>query len=311
MSDTQPNVPQPSEQQPDSAAADDTATSNGTVGNGVSDVTVDPSIDPTVDPIAMSQENRRRYLINYLKSERPEYAGIVVPDDPHQQESALRALLNVRTPRQTTPDFLAVQDAYLQERARQRGIVDLDQLHPSSVDPELYLWQGDITRMATDAIVNSANDQMMGCYEPLHACVDNAVHTFAGIQLREVCFAFMQEQGHAEPAGHAKITYGFNLPARYIIHTVGPNVSGSPSKADADALASCYQSCLALSQAHDLESITFCCISTGESHFPATEAARIAVSAVQDFKKSNHSRIRVVFDVFSDEQYGIYQQLLS
>ncbi|MGN0287716.1 MAG: protein-ADP-ribose hydrolase [Atopobiaceae bacterium] len=307
MSDTQPNVPQPSEQRPDSAIAGDTATSNGAVDNNA----VNPTVDPTIDPATMSQEDRRRYLIDYLKSERPEYAGIVVPDDPHQQQSALRALLNVRTPRQTTPDFLAVQDAYLQERARQRGIVNLDQLHPSPLDPELYLWQGDITRMATDAIVNSANDQMMGCYEPLHVCVDNAVHTFAGIQLREVCFAFMQEQGHAEPTGHAKITYGFNLPARYIIHTVGPNVSGSPSKADADTLASCYRSCLALAQAHDLKSIAFCSISTGESHFPAADAARIAVSAVRDFKKDSDSHIRVVFDVFSEEQRRIYQQLLS
>lgn len=297
MSEIQPNA----FQQPDSAAADDT--SRDATG---SDVT-----SATVDPAAMSQDDRRRYLIEYLKSERPEYAGIVVPDDPRQQQSALRALLNVRTPRQTTPEFLAVQDAYLQERARQRGVVDLAQLSASPLDPELYLWQGDITRLATDAIVNSANDQMMGCYEPLHGCVDNAIHTFAGIQLREVCFAFMQEQGHAEPTGRAKITYGFNLPARYIIHTVGPNVSDSPSKANADTLASCYHSCLALAQAHDLKSIAFCSISTGESHFPAADAARIAVSAVRDFKKDSDSHIRVVFDVFSEEQRRIYQQLLS
>lgn len=267
--------------------------------------------EANVDPESMSQEQRRIYLIEALKSERSEYAGIEIPADAQEQRNVLRALMNVRLPRPTSKEVFQVQDAYLRQRAAEKGIIQLENLTPTALDPELYLWQGDITRLATDAIVNAANDQMMGCFVPLHGCIDNQIHTFAGMQLREVCFAFMQEQGHAEPTGQAKITYGFNLPARYIIHTVGPIVQTSPTRQDREDLASCYRSCLTTADAYGLTSIAFCCISTGEFHFPNQEAARIALDTVRAYKRDHASHIKVVFDVFSNSDRQIYEQLLD
>lgn len=265
-----------------------------------------------MDAKTMTQEERRRYLIEALKAEHSEYAGIEIPDDERGQRNVLRALMNVRAPQQASPEFFEVQDAYLQERAREKGITTLGELAPvSASEPDLYVWRGDITTIATDAIVNAANDQMMGCFVPLHGCIDNAIHTFAGIQLRYTCYRFMMEQGRAEPTGSAKITYGYNLPAKYIIHTVGPIVQGHVTKKDRDELASCYESCLKLAAKHDVASIAFCCISTGEFHFPNQEAAEIAVRTVREFKASTGSTIKVVFNVFKPQDEQIYRDLLS
>lgn len=266
-----------------------------------------------MDAKDMTQEERRRYLIEALKAEHKEYAGIIVPEDEQGQRDVLRALMNVRMPEGQTKEFFEVQDAYLKQRAQEKGITRLEDLSPvSAQEPDLYVWRGDITTLAADAIVNAANDQMMGCFVPLHGCIDNAIHTFAGIQLRYTCWRFMQEQGHAEPTGKAKITYGYNLPAKYIIHTVGPIVQGvRPTKQDRKELASCYRSCLELAAANDVRSIAFCCISTGEFHFPNEEAARIAVDTVRTFKQETDSDIKVVFNVFKAMDDEIYRKLLQ
>lgn len=266
-----------------------------------------------MDAKTMTQEERRRYLIDALKAEHDEYAGIEVPQDEQGQRNVLRALMNVRMPEGQSHEFFEVQDAYLRERAREKGVTHLEDLTPvSTTEPDLYIWRGDITTLATDAIVNAANDQMMGCFVPLHGCIDNAIHTFAGIQLRYTCWRFMQEQGQAEPTGKAKITYGYNLPAKYIIHTVGPIVQGPrPTEQDRGQLASCYRSCLELAEAHDVRSIAFCCISTGEFHFPNKEAAKIAVDTVRAYKRENKSDIKVVFNVFKEMDDKIYRQLLQ
>lgn len=257
----------------------------------------------------MTQEERRLFLIAGLKNERPPYADLPVPTDEKGQKRLLRALFNVRAPRAADEAFLTVQDAYLREETRQKGITDLAALRP--MQPDLYLWQGDITTLRCDAIVNAANSRLLGCFCPNHGCIDNAIHTFAGIELRLACAKLMERQGHDEPTGLAKITPAYNLPCRYILHTVGPIVDGKPTKEDCRLLARCYRSCLTLADAHGLGSIAFCCISTGEFHFPSDKAAEIAVSTVQDYKTETKSKIEVIFNVFKDADYAIYRKLLA
>ena len=178
----------------------------------------------------------------------------------------------------------------------------------SPIRPHQYLWRGDITTLEVDAIVNAANSALLGCFSPNHGCIDNAIHTFAGVQLRLACHAIMQAQGHEEPTGTAKITPGFNLPARYVLHTVGPIVSGRLSDTHCDLLASCYESCLKLAAENSLKSVAFCCISTGVFGFPQKEAARIAVDTVTAFQKEHP--IDVVFNVFKEADLRLYQALL-
>lgn len=264
-----------------------------------------------MDPQKMTQDERRVWLINALKAERREYAGIVVPQEEWRQRDVLRALLNVRESYEPCEGFMAVQDAYLQERAREKGIVRLEDLTPTDGDPDLYLWRGDITTIATDAIVNAANEYMEGCFRPLHGCIDNAIHTFAGIQLRRDCHHFMMEQGHPEPTGLAKITYAYNLPSKYVIHTVGPVVEGRLTQTHRDQLASCYRSCLELASKHDVATIAFCCISTGVFGFPQDAAARVAIDTVRAWKAQTGSDMKVVFNVFKEADYDIYSQLLA
>ena len=175
----------------------------------------------------------------------------------------------------------------------------------------MYLWQGDITRLAVDAIVNAANSQLLGCFIPCHGCIDNAIHTAAGVQLRQNCFDIMQKQKHAEPTGSAKITSAYNLPSKYVIHTVGPIIHGDLTQEDWGLLAACYKSCLDIAAEHKLNSIAFCCISTGEFHFPNKEAAEIAVQTVKkDYLRQNTASIdRIVFNVFKDMDFNIYKNL--
>ena len=187
----------------------------------------------------MTQAERRLYLIRSLLNEKTEYQSLNVPRDAGEQRKLLRSLMNVRTPKAADESFLHVQDAYLQQEMADEGITDLDDLRP--VSGNLYLWQGDITRLKCGAIVNAANSGMTGCYIPCHACIDNCIHTFAGVQLRQDCAALMAEQGHEEPTGQAKITKAYNLPCDYVLHTVGPIVSGRVTREDERLLASCYQ----------------------------------------------------------------------
>ena len=202
-----------------------------------------------------------------------------------------------------------MQDAYLHEETRQKGVNDLLELTP--VQPDIYLWQGDITTLKCDAVVNAANSALLGCFCPNHGCIDNAIHTYAGVQLRLACAGLMKKQGHDEPMGQAKITAAFNLPCKYVIHTVGPIVGGRLTERDRGMLRSCYLSCLALADENRLDSIAFCCISTGEFHFPNVKAAEIAIRTVKEYKAETHSKIKVIFDVWKNEDYEIYSRLLG
>ncbi|MGI6230536.1 MAG: protein-ADP-ribose hydrolase [Tractidigestivibacter sp.] len=260
----------------------------------------------------MDQRERLCWLIQALVAEDARYAGLTIPEDESERFMLYRSLVNVRPPRPASAEYLQVEDAYLKERARKRGIVDASELAPVRPDePQVSLWQGDITRLATDAIVNAANSQMLGCFVPCHGCIDNAIHTAAGVRLRLACAELMDEQGAPEPTGRAKITPGFNLPARNVLHTVGPIVpDGHPSRHDQALLASCYQSCLELAHERGLSQVAFCCISTGEFGYPQRKAAKVAVDSVRSFL-SEHSNMKVVFDVFSNADFGIYQELLG
>ena len=241
--------------------------------------------------------------------EHPQYSKIEIPSDEQEQKILLRSLFNIRLPQSASDKFLAIQDAYLQEETKQKGITRLTDLQ--SVEQEIYLWQGDITTLACDAVVNAANSQMLGCFCPNHGCIDNAIHTYAGVQLRLTCDEIMTQQGHDEPTGQSKITPAFNLPCRYVIHTVGPIIHGRPTKKDEELLASCYRSCLELAEQNGLTSIAFCCISTGEFHFPNDRAAKIATQTVKEYKKETHSEIEVIFNVFKELDYNIYRELLG
>jgi O-acetyl-ADP-ribose deacetylase (regulator of RNase III) len=230
-----------------------------------------------------------------------------IPRDVFEQKRLLRGLFNVRPPKEASTEFLAVQDAYLREAAREKGVTTLAELSP--IRPHQYLWRGDITTLAVDAIVNAANSTLLGCFSPNHGCIDNAIHTFAGVELRLACNEIMQQQGHEEPAGSAKLTPGFNLPAKYVLHTVGPIVSGRLTEQHCQELASCYESCLALAEENGIGSVAFCCISTGVFGFPQDAAARIAVETVKAYRK--RCPIDVVFNVFKEADLRLYQALLN
>ena len=256
----------------------------------------------------MTQTERRKYLISALLKEQPQYSEIEIPSNEQEQKTLLRSVLNIRMPIPVTDKFLTVQDAYLQEETRQKGITALSDLE--SVQKGLYLWRGDITTLRCGGIVNAANSQMLGCFCPNHGCIDNAIHTYAGVQLRLACAELMNKQGHEEETGRAKITPAYNLPSRYVLHTVGPIIHGRLTKKDKELLASCYRSCLELAEQNRLKSIAFCCISTGEFHFPNEKAAQIAIETVKEYKKQMHSEIEVIFNVFKELDYNIYRELL-
>lgn len=259
----------------------------------------------------MTQDERLDHLIRYLLNERNEYEGIRVPEPPSEKRRLLRSLMNVRMPEPISRSFLAIQDEYLKYERDMRGITESEKLPPIPGDPRLVLWQGDITTLKVDAIVNAANSQMLGCFIPCHSYIDNIIGTMAGIQLRLYCHDIMRKQGHEEPTGQAKITPAFNLPSKYILHTVGPIISGAVREQDCNALASCYRSCLELAVESNCQSIAFCCISTGEFRFPHEKAAEIAVQTVTDFLNTQDSNIRVIFNVFQNVDLLIYQKLLG
>lgn len=257
----------------------------------------------------MNQSERRLYLINALLDENPHYKDAPVPARADEQKALLRALMNIRRPKEISGEFLKVQDAYLKEETLRKGITDADDLE--FAPPGICIWQGDITTLKCDAIVNAANSGLTGCYVPNHRCIDNCIHTYAGMQLRLECAQIMAAQKHPEPAGRAKITKAYNLPCRYILHTVGPVINGRLTKADCAKLASCYSSCLETAAHCGLESIAFCCISTGEFHFPNEAAAEIALESVSSFLKKQTAVKKVIFNVFKDTDKEIYERLLS
>lgn len=275
----------------------------------------------------MNTLERIHYLNKILLEEMPQYKAdaATFPDEIHAQRRLLRSLMNLRQPGPISADFMREQDILLQEEAANKSVVTPDELPTiadetsTDITPQgaparnLILWQGDITRLAADAIVNAANSAMLGCFAPCHGCIDNAIHSAAGLQLREACAQLMEQQGHPEPTGQAKITHAYNLPSKFVLHTVGPIIPAGhqPNEAEAALLASCYRSCLELASQHQLKSIAFCCISTGEFHYPREEAAQIALNTVSRWLASSSSDMKVIFNVFKDEDLEVYKRILN
>ena len=257
----------------------------------------------------MNQSERRIYLIKWLLEERGDCASVQIPYGTEEQRRLLRSLMNVRMPGAIDADFLKIQDEYLTQVNSEKGIVKLEDI--LEIQDGTYVWRGDITRLAVSAIVNAANSGMTGCYIPCHACIDNCIHTFAGVQLRNRCGEIMREQGYEEATGQAKITPAYNLPCKYVIHTVGPIVQGRLTAEHERLLASCYKSCLEVADENDVDSIAFCCISTGVFMFPNDRAAEIAVDTVKAYRRETGSRIKVVFNVFKEDDERIYRKLLD
>ena len=264
----------------------------------------------------MKRTEKIQRLIGLLLTDEPEYRSLTqnFSHDEESQRRLLRSLMNVRVPGKPLPEeYFQLQDQLLQEEASERGIVHTADLEPAGTDPRLVLWQGDITRLDADAIVNAANSQLLGCFVPCHSCIDNAIHSAAGLQLRDACAELMNAQGYEEPTGRAKATKGYNLPAKYVLHTVGPIVAGSVTPEDKTLLADCYRSCLDLADSLHLKSIAFCCISTGVFHFPNDLAASIAVGTVRTWLGSHPDTSvgRVIFNVFKDLDRELYRNCLS
>lgn len=234
-----------------------------------------------------------------------------VPNDPSEQWALFRALMNTRPPLDVSEGFLILQDSLLHDILAYRGTTQLDDIPPIGSDPRIRLWRGDITTLAADAIVNAANSQMLGCFVPGHHCIDNAIHTFAGVQLRLECARLMEAQGHPEPTGMAKVTDAFNLPSKHIIHTVGPIAEGYATDTDKALLANCYTACLDAALDAGCKSIAFCCISTGVFGFPQDEAAAIAVGTVRDWLHTNDHDMQVLFNVFTDRDQELYREFLA
>lgn len=259
--------------------------------------------------IKINTNEQLDFLINYLCEERGE--KISIPDDIDDKKDLFRSLMNVRPPSQLSEEFLKVQDDYLTGETLGKDLTSVEDI--SEFRGKIGLWQGDITTLAVDGIVNAANSKLLGCFIPLHNCIDNAIHSAAGLQLRDECSRIMADQGHDEEVGGAKITKAYNLPSRHVIHTVGPAIPyGSvPSQKDCDVLADCYKSCLRIASDNGLESIAFCSISTGVFNFPLDLAAEIAVDTVRDYLNSNETSLEhVIFDVFSDRDYLTYERLI-
>ena len=247
----------------------------------------------------MDRLENLKNIIRYLMADA--HVSHRIPATIEECQRMMRALMNVWEPREISADFLTIQDAELQQQAEDKGVVEI-------ADKGLAIWQGDITRLKVDAIVNAANAQGLGCWAPLHNCIDNCIHSAVGIQLRKECND--QLQGSLLKTGDAMMTKGYNLPAKHVIHTVGPIIeTGVPTKEQEEQLAQCYRSCLDLAEKAGLESIAFCCISTGVFHFPNERAAEIAIETVKRYPRQSIKTI--VFNVFLDKDHDIYKQLLT
>jgi len=252
-------------------------------------------------------DEKLNFLIKFLLNEMPEYKRDA--ENISDKKILLRSLMNVRPPMKLNLEFLRVQDEFLSHELELKGIVRAEELE--EVQPGISIWQGDITRLDSDAIVNAANSKLLGCFIPCHRCIDNAIHSAAGLQVRDECNKIIKAQGHDEPTGSAKITLAYNLPSKFIIHTVGPIVFDKLNETHRAGLESCYKSCLELADEKNLKSIAFCCISTGEFRFPNEEAAKIAVKTVKNFLPQAKSLKKIIFNVFKDLDLKIYEKELK
>lgn len=261
------------------------------------------------------QERRLDTLVEAFKADSVQYKDLQTPNDTDSKRRILRSLMNIRMPKKLDDSVLAIQDEYLQERVRENGIVELSDI--PVIRDGLSIWQGDITRLAVDAIVNAANSQMLGCFVPMHTCIDNCIHTFAGVQLRAECNRQMNQlrikygRDYEQPTAVPMLTDGYNLPAKKIVHIVGPIVEGRLTRALENDLADCYRNTLDLCAENGLRSVAFCCISTGVFRFPNKRAAEIAVKTVSECLDEHKGQMdRVIFNVFKDEDKEYYEKLL-
>ena len=261
------------------------------------------------------------FLINELisKNERIDN-NMEIPDNYDEKRKLLRALMNTQTPVQLSDEFYEIQDKILSDETNNKDLVSWEDIetisqNPNEIDSKIALWQGDITYLKADAIVNAANSQMLGCFIPLHNCIDNQIHSAAGFQLRMDCYKIMQNQGHEEANGNAKITSAYNLPSKYVIHTVGPAIpyGREPNEDEIRELESCYESCLELADEYGLKSIAFCSISTGVFNFPKDQASKLAIETVRNYLKNNPNTNleKIIFNTFSDEATEIYRKNLK
>ena len=263
-----------------------------------------------------TQNGRLNYLVEEFKADSVQYKDLQTPEDTEGKRRILRSLMNIRMPRNMDKAVLAVQDEYLQARIRENGIVELADI--PIIRDRMSIWQGDITRLAVDAIVNAANSQMLGCFVPMHTCIDNCIHTFAGVQLRAECARQMEQlksrygRDYEQPTALPMLTDAYNLPARKVIHIVGPIVQGRLTASLENDLAACYRNTLDMCLENGLKSVAFCCISTGVFHFPNKRAAEIAVQTVTGWLSEHPGGMeRVIFNVFKDEDKAYYEQLLQ
>ena len=263
----------------------------------------------------MTQEQRLDYLVEAFKADSEEYKDLQTPTDMEGKKRILRSLMNIRMPGKMDDAVLRIQDEYLKERIQENGIVELSDI--PVIRDGLSIWQGDITRLAVDAVVNAANSQMLGCFRPCHSCIDNCIHTFAGVELRAECDRQMRKlrgrygRDYEQPTAVPMLTEGYNLPAKKVIHIVGPIVPDRLTPALERDLADCYRNTLDLCAENGLCSVAFCCISTGVFRFPADRAAEIAVESVTAWLENNSGKVdRVIFNVFNDRDKGYYEQLL-
>lgn len=257
----------------------------------------------------MDQDERRIWLIDKLLEVGDNCQVNRMPETVLRQRELLRGLMNVRPPKPLTHKFVEIQDAYLQERLRERGVVDTASI--KTIDGNICLWQGDITLLNADVIVNAANSQMLGCFIPNHWCIDNCIHTFAGCQLRLDCARKMNDIGRVDMTADCLITRAYNLPCKYIFHTVGPIVYGNLTEQNCRSLASCYERCLDEAEMLHVKSIAFPCISTGEYGFPNDVAGNIAVRTVKRYLEHSNRFEKVIFNVFKDKDLKIYKDLLN
>jgi len=271
---------------------------------------------------SMTQNEKLEYLLDFFKKDSKEYKDLKVVDG--DRKIVLRSLMNIRMPKPIPIDVIEIQDDYLKEQLREDGIVSFNEIptirekfqSKNEFADKISIWQGDIISLEVDAIVNAANSQMLGCFVPCHKCIDNAIHSASGVQLREACSQYMKKmkvknRNYEEPTGSAMITDAFNLPCKFVIHTVGPIVGHTLTDDLRNDLKSCYESCLEIVLENGVRSIAFCCISTGEFHFPNDEAAMIAVEEVMNFMRNNGNEVdRVVFNVFKNLDKEIYCKLL-
>ena len=263
----------------------------------------------------ITQEQRLDYLVEEFKADSDEYKDLQTPADSEGKKRILRSLMNIRMPRKMSEEVLTVQDEYLTGRVEEKGIVRLSDIRV--IRDGLSIWQGDITRLAVDAIVNAANSQMLGCFVPMHTCIDNCIHTFAGVQLRAECNRQMNQlrirygRDYAQPTAVPMLTDAYNLPAKKVIHIVGPIVQYQLTPALEKDLADCYDNTLDMCKENGLKSVAFCCISTGVFHFPNKRAVEIAVGTVEKWMADNPGVMeRVIFNVFKDEDKEYYEELI-